>query len=310
MAIDYNDVVVFTEVVRAKGFTAAGRVLDLPASAVSRRVARLEAALGYPLLHRTTRRVGLTEAGRLFYERTATIATQVAEGRRAVAASRDTPSGTVRVTLPPDEHGLLWALFSGFLMDHPDVDLEVTHTLEYVDLINEGVDVALRGGDAPDTTEYRAEKLFDSRILLAASPAYLAVHGTPQRVDDLSDHLGVGLDGWVPNAIRRLPADDDGTPIRVEVRNRLRTNSLQMAQRAAVEGLGIAPCLELACRGELERGALVEVLPGVLPPSSPMWVVAPLRRARSAAVSALVDALVAEARIFVAGADSRAKAAK
>ncbi|MEM6925949.1 MAG: LysR family transcriptional regulator, partial [Myxococcota bacterium] len=214
MQIDFNDVVVFTEVVRERGFTAAGRVLDLPASAVSRRVARLEKALGYSLLHRTTRRVGLTDAGRLFYERTATIGGQVEEAQRAIARSRQTPSGVVRVTLPPDEHGILWSLMAGFLRDHPDVDLEIVQTLEKVDLLEQEIDVALRGGPAPDTADYRAEKLFDSRILLAASPAYLAVHGTPERVDDLSEHLGVGLDGWVPNAIRRLSSDEDGTPVR------------------------------------------------------------------------------------------------
>ncbi|MEN0062546.1 MAG: LysR family transcriptional regulator [Myxococcota bacterium] len=296
MHVDYNDVVVFAEVVRARGFTAAGQVLDLPASAVSRRVARLEKALGYALLHRTTRRVGLTDAGRLFYERIATIAAQVDAGRRAVAASRRTPSGVVRITIPPDEHGILWSLLSPFVHTHPDVDLEVIQTLEKLDLLEHDIDVALRGGPAPDTADHRAVQIFESRILLAASPEYLAAHGIPERVEDLSEHLGVCLDGWVPNAIRRLPASDDGTPLRIEMRNRLRSSSLQMAQRAALEGLGIAPVLEMAAQDALNQGRLVEVLPGALPPSSPMWAISPLERARSAAVTALVDTIVAEAQ--------------
>lgn len=287
--VDYNDVAVFTEVVRTRGFTAAGKVLGLPTSAVSRRIARLEAVLGYRLLQRTTRRVGLTEAGRMFYERTAQIPSLVAEARRAIAASRTSPSGTIRMTAPPDGAGIIWALVSGFLRDHPDVDLELVHTLERVDLIEAGVDVALRGGPAPDSAVYSARQIFDSRILLAASPSYLSLRGTPQSVDDLEEHDGVCLDAWVPNAIRRL--DGSEGPVRVSMRNRVRSNSLETGQRAAMDGLGIAPVLELAARDALERGALVEVLRGSLPMHSPMWVLAPVGRERSAAVRALVEAV-------------------
>ena len=292
--LDLNDVVVFTAVVRHRGFAAAGRELGLPGSAVSRRVARLEAQLGFRLLHRTTRRVGLTDAGRRFYDHTAALQRMVADGAQAAADSRSVPSGTVRVTAPPDDGGVIWALLSGFFRDHPAVNLELTHTLEKVDLIAEGIDVALRGGPPPDSALFTAHLLFDSRILLAASPAYLAQRGVPERVEALSAHDGVCMDPWAPNAIRRVRGDR--SHVRVQMRSRVRANSLKTAQRAALDGLGIAPLLELTCRDALRSGALVEVLRGALPDSAKMWAVAPLGRERSAAASALLQSIQDRAR--------------
>lgn len=299
MTLDLNDIAVFVAVVQARGFTAAGRILDLPPSTVSRRIARLERSVGLRLLHRTTRSVGLTEAGRLFFERTGAVPRLVDEALAALAATQQAPSGTLRVTAPPDDGGVIWALLSRFLRDHPDVDLQILHTLERVDLIEQGIDVALRGGPPPDTTVFVAHQLFDSRILLAASPEYLALRGTPRRVEELSEHDGICMDPWAPNAIRRL--DGDRAPVRLQIRNRIRANSLDTAQKAAIDGFGIAPLLELTCRPALERGALVEVLRGALPESAPLWLLAPRRRARSAAVDALVRSVRATAATLQPG---------
>ncbi len=290
MDIDLNDVAVFNAVVEANGFAAAGRTLGLPGSAVSRRVARLEKRLGFKLLNRTTRRVGLSEAGRRLYAHTGGISEALTEGVRAMTATRAAPSGLLRVTAPPDDGGVIWTLLSGFMRDHPNVDLVLTHTLEKVDLISEQIDIALRGGPPPDTDLYTAHMLFDSRILLAASPRYLAERGTPERVEDLADHDGICMDPWAPNAIRRVRGDR--AYVRVQMRNRLRANSLATARKAAVDGLGIAPLLHLTCRAALESERLVEVLRGALPDSAPMWALAPLGRQRSAAADALLSHLV------------------
>ncbi|MGB1016882.1 MAG: LysR family transcriptional regulator, partial [Nannocystaceae bacterium] len=144
MKLDLNDLVVFTEVVRCGSFTNAGKKLDLPPSAISRRVARLEERLGFRLLNRTTRSLGLTDSGRIYYERTAQISHDVEDALRAVHEFRATPSGLLRVTAPPDDGGVIWEMFAGFVRDHPDIDLELIHSLERLDLIKEGIDVALR----------------------------------------------------------------------------------------------------------------------------------------------------------------------
>lgn len=294
MAVDLNDVLVFTAVVSAGSFSAAARKLDLPPSAVSRRVARLEERLGYKLLHRTTRSLGLTDAGRIYYERTAAIARELEDAARALADLHDATAGRVRLTAPPDDGGIIWSLVSGFLHTHPHVDVEIIHTLEYLDLVESGIDIALRGGAAPDSTEFGAKRLFDSRMLLVASPAYLAAEGTPQSLEDLADHTYVGMDDWAPNAVRRV-ADEAGQPTRIEVRNRLRVNRLDTARAAAVEGLGIAPMVEFNCWKELREGTLVEVLAGSMPGPAPFWAVYPAGRKMSAAAQALLDHIVERA---------------
>ncbi len=285
---DLNDVVVFTEVVTAGSFSAAARKLDVPVSAVSRRVARLEERLGEKLLRRTTRKVGLTDVGRVFYERVQNIATQVDEAERALAETRRTPRGRIRLTAPPDDGGVVWRLLRGFVRDHPDVEIEVIHTLEYLDLVQEGIDLALRGGPAPDSTVFTAHALFTSRILLCATPAYLAEHGTPTRVEALTQHACVGMDTWAPNAIRRL----DGTPVRLELNNRVRANRLDTIQAAVLDGVGIGPLLAMNVADALASGDVVEVLRGCLPMESPFWVVYPVAREGTAAAKALVAHLI------------------
>jgi DNA-binding transcriptional LysR family regulator len=299
MALDLNDLVVFTEVVACGSFTAAGKRLGLPTSAVSRKITRLEASLGFKLLHRTTRTVGLTAMGRVYYGRTARIAHDVEDAARAAAAYRATPSGLLRVTVPPDDGGVIWAMFSGFVRDHPQIDLELIHTLDKLDLIERGIDVAVRGGAPPDSTELRATKLVESRLVLAASPEYLARRGTPQRPEDLARHDCIAMDSWVPNAIRALRGPDG--PVRVDFRNRIRTNRQETARRAVLDGLGIAPMVAFTCWRELESGALVEVLPGAMPMPAPMWAIVPVARGRSPATRALLDHLVRTVPLLARG---------
>ena len=290
MRPDLNDVMAFNEVVRASSFTGAGRVLDLPASAISRRVARLESVLGFKLLHRTTRRVGLTDAGRVYYERTATITHAIEDARRAVEEYLDTPSGLLRVTAPPDDGGTIWAMVSDFVRDHPEVELELIHTLDYIDLIEANIDVALRGGRPPDSTSLRARKLISSRFVLVASPHYLERRGTPTRPEELADHDCIAMDNWVPNAFKTLQGPDG--PVAVEFRNRIRSNRQETARKAALDGFGIAPMVEMTCFRQLQSGALVEVLPGALPGPADFYAVYPIARSKSAATRAFVEHLV------------------
>jgi len=294
LTADLPDVTVFATVVRARGFSAAARQLGLAPSAVSRRIKRLEERLGTRLLMRTTRRVGLTDAGRLYYEHVAGIPRQLEEAERALVDAREVPSGSLRVAAPPDDGGVIWESLRGFLLSHPQVDLQIVHSLDYVDLIEAQIDVALRGGAPPDSADFTAHLMWDSRILLAASPAYLALRGTPTRVEDLAEHDGICMDAWAPNAIRRLGGDRG--PVKVSMRNRVRSNSLATARAAALDGLGIAPLLEMTCRRDLDSGALVEVLRGALPDSAKGWVVYPAGRERSAAAQALIDHLLGVGR--------------
>ena len=287
MKVDLNDIAVFVEVARVESFSAAGRSLGLPPSSVSRRVARLESALGFKLLHRTTRSVGLTDSGRIYYQRVSRIAGAIDDAERAVHEATDTPGGLLRVTAPPDAGGVIWDLLEGFIADHPAVDLEILHTLEYLDMVEENIDIALRGGSPPDSQLFAARKLFGSRILLAAAPSYLARRGVPADVRDLDDHDCIAMDTWAPNAIRSLHGERG--PVRLNLRNRIRVNRLETAQQAALAGFGIAPLLEMTCWRDLGEGRLTEVLRGALPMESGFWIVYPANRPIAAAARALVD---------------------
>ena len=289
--VNLDDVVVFTEVVAAGSFSGAARKLGVPPSSVSRRIARLESDLGFTLLHRTTRRVGVTHAGRIYYERTARILYEVEDAARAVVEFQATPSGQLRVTAPPDDGGVIWSMLTGFIRDHPQVEVEVIHTLDYVDLIADNIDVALRGGAPPDSTQLAARRLVDSRFVLVASPRYLERRGVPQRPQDLEGHDCIAMDNWIPNAIKALIGPDG--PVRVTFRNRVRTNRQETTRKAALDGFGIAPMVEMTCSKELESGSLVEVLPGAIPFPANFWAVYPLARSQNSATRALVEHLVA-----------------
>ena len=147
-----------------------------------------------------------------------------------------------------------------------------------------------RGGSRPDSTLLRATKLVDSRIVLVASPHYLEHHGTPTHPKELAEHSCIAMDTWVPNAIPALIGPDG--PVRVDLRNRVRTNSQETARKAALDGLGIAPMVAFTCWRELRSGALVEVLHGAIPGPAPMWAIYPASRSKSAATQALLDHLV------------------
>lgn len=303
MSVDPQDVLTFAEVVRAHGFSAAARAMGVPQSAVSRRVKRLEAALGCKLLHRTTRRVGLTQAGRVYFEHVARMPRLLDEAAKAVQAIGTEPTGTLRVAAPPEDGGVIWHTLRGFVLRFPDVEVEVLHSLDYVDLIDAEIDVALRGGAPPDSPDLVVHPLWDSRMILAASPEYLERRGAPTRVEELSDHDGICMDGWAPNALKRLTGDRGH--VKVSMKNRVRSNSLTTARNAALDGLGIAPLMKVTCQDDLDRGALVEVLRGALPMSAKGWYVYPLSRTRSVAAQALIDHLAEVARTNLATADAR-----
>jgi LysR family transcriptional regulator AphB len=253
-------------------------------------VKRLEERLGAKLLHRTTRRVGLTAAGRAYYERIGAVPRILQEAERAVLDTQSSPKGTLRIAAPPEDGGVIWATIRSFVAGFPEVDLELHHSLTYIDLIEQEIDVALRGGAPPDSPDLAAQLLWDSRMVLAASPEYLELRGVPKSVHELNDHEGICMDGWAPNALRHVNGETG--PVRVQMHNRIRANSLETARLAALDGLGIAPLLLLSCQDDLDRGALVEVLRGALPMSAKGWIVYPIGRERSAAAQAFIDHLV------------------
>ena len=241
--LDLNEVQIFTKVVDAGSFSAAARLLSLPKSTVSRKVASLEESLGGRLLQRTTRKLHLTEQGTAFYDRVRVAIAQVQDAADQVAETQDAARGHVRVTAPSDfAAAYMGAIAEAFRRLHPHVTFEMIATGRTVDLVGEGIDIAIRAGSLPDSSLI-ARPLFAEQWHLLASPAYLASRGEPTSLDALDDHDCVVFTGGNRNARWRLFGPEGETTKTV----------------TAGAGIGLMP--PFLCADDLPTGRLRRVLP-------------------------------------------------
>jgi DNA-binding transcriptional LysR family regulator len=293
MAERLSGVSEFVAVVETSGFTAAASRLGLSRSAVGKTVARLESRLGVRLFHRTTRTVSLTEDGQAFYERCARALAELEAAEAALDSGCREPAGRLRISVP--------VLFgrrcvAPVLLDvarrHPRLELEVSFTDRPVDLIDEGVDLAVRNGAPPDVAGLMARKLARQRMTVCASPAYLEPRGRPSSIADLAEHEAIAY----ARAGRSQPwlfPDRNGRPSEVPIRSRISLDDLEAIADAATAGMGIAwlPCWLI--RERVHAGALVRLLLDAEPvafDSFALWPRAPHTPAR---LRVVIDALAA-----------------
>jgi DNA-binding transcriptional LysR family regulator len=288
--VDFNRIAVFVRVVEDRGFTAAARVLGLPKSSVSRSVALLEAALGVRLLHRSTRSMTLTEAGTAFYERASRGLAGVEEAAAVVTDLQAVVRGTIRVTAPVDMGvSMLEPAIARFVRRHPEVRFDVLLTGRVVDLVEEGVDLALRAGPLRDGALI-ARKISSVESVLHASPRYLARAGVPTTTGDLLAHScvlfrpGGGSAGWKLKG----PSGEEV----IDVRGPITVDELSFARRAVLAGVGIGLLPTFMCVRELESGRLVRVLPSHVAPGPPLHLVYPSARYLPHRVGVFRDFLV------------------
>jgi DNA-binding transcriptional LysR family regulator len=285
--LDLNDIAVFVHVVRAGSFAGAGRRMNMPSNTVSRRVQLLEQHLGVRLLQRSTRQLNTTAAGREFFERCAPGIQDIQAAGSHLADSSQEPSGSVRVAGPADffdNFAMSWV--ATFMQRYPKVNLEFQLSDEYVDLIAEGVDVAFRSGQLPDSSLV-ARKLGESYRGLLASPAYLEQHGMPQSLEQLGqEHDCLAGSSQGVHTLWRLEGPQGVETLRVTPR--LCVNTAQGLLRATRAGLGVALLPMMIASEDLRRGTLVTVLPQYQRDLSGFYAIYPNRRQLSLAVSALI----------------------
>ena len=286
---DLNEMAVFESVVRAGSFTAAARSLGVSKSSVSTRIARLERRLGARLLHRTTRRMALTDIGADYHQRCARIVAEAEEADHAAADSRLVPYGTLRITaayLFGD--AFLSPVVSEYLVRYPDVAVDLMLAERLVDLIEEGFDMAIRIGPLEDST-LTARGLGAAQMIYCASPDYVRANGAPATPEALGDHQCIVV-GNSPRS--RWPFAAPRGPMTVPVRGRLTVNSLIMGRDAARAGRGIAYLPAFLCEDELGRDELRVVLREWLPEPYPIAAVTPSHRHLSAKVRCFLDLLI------------------
>jgi DNA-binding transcriptional LysR family regulator len=285
--IKLEDMRLFARVAEARSFTAAARLMGMPKQTLSRRIAELEQALDVQLLHRTTRRLHLTEVGAAYAERCAEIVRLADEANRAVIDEQQVPRGVLRITADPVfGEAFVTGLVVEYASRWPEVHVEVALTRRRVDLAEEGFDLAFRVGRVEDPA-LTATSLGPARIRYCASPAYVAGHGAPESPDDLQRHqcILVVSDGMPV----RWPFHGPRGDVLVPVSGRLRFTSSAMAHAAALHGLGIALFPEFACAEDLRHERLVSVLDDWVMEVGAVWLVHPTARHLTARVRTFVD---------------------
>ena len=292
---DLNDLQFFAAVVLHRGFSAAARALGMPKSRVSRRVALLEERLGVRLLDRTTRGLGLTQVGQQVFEhaRAAVIEAEAAE--EAALRMQAEPRGLVRLSCPLGLQSAIAAPMSGFLAAHPLLRLECIVTNRRVDLVHEGIDVAIRVRERLDTdADLQMKRIGVSRRILVASPTLLAKEGEPTTPAQLGK-LPILHQEQQGGNIWHLTADN-GDTCTVPLEPRLASGSFEILLAAACQGAGIALLPAANCGEALADGALVRVLPEWSGIDGILHLVFASRRGMLPSVRAVIDFAAAALR--------------
>lgn len=289
--LNLNDLQFFVAAVEAGGFAAASRRLGVPKSTISKRVAELESALDARLIHRTSRSFTLTDVGRDFHDhaRAALIEAEAAEA--TVRTRQAEPSGVVRITAAiPTAQLLLARHLPRLALEHPQLRLQVDVSDRFVDVVQEGYDIAVRSHVAPlpDSGLVQRRVLVEPVVLFAA-PDYLGRRGTPQMPVDLAAHDG--LLTAPGNTIWHL-TDGDGVVADAQPQPRLVANESAVLVHAALAGLGIA-CMPASCIAAYDGGRLLRVLPGWNAGSITTTLLMPHRRGQLPGVRAVVEFLAA-----------------
>jgi DNA-binding transcriptional LysR family regulator len=289
---DLNDLLYFAEVVDRGGFAAAGRSLGLPKSKLSRRVAELEARLGVRLLQRTTRKLSLTQAGELYHRHCVAMREDAEAAEEAVAVVQKEPRGTIRVVCPVTlAQTTIGHLIPVFLARHPLVRIDMEVNNRVVDLVQDGVDVALRvRGTLEDSGSLVVKNLGTTNGLLVASPAQLNREGRPQAVDDLQRLSTLAMSAADGRATWTLLGPGAAT-YELQHRPCYTADDLLTLKYAVLQGTGMCILPDYMCRRELLTGELEPVLPGWGPRPGVIHAVFPSRRGLVPAVRRFLDFL-------------------
>lgn len=284
-------IALFNKVVETGSFSEAGRQTNLAPSSVSRRIVDLEGWLGATLFHRTTRKLNLTEVGRLFHERTRNILLDLEEARTTAASLEDKPAGLVRITVPASLEQHLVSATALFQSRWPEVSFALTSTDRRVDLVSEGFDLAIRTGKLKDST-LRARKLAAVTRRLAASPEYLANAPQLSHPRDIESHnclvlgRGLGENTWRFKDGKRI--------LDVKASGEFTANSGNMLVNAARHGRGLMLSPDWIMGPPIARGELIELLPKYppYPATSTIYAVHPYQRFVPPKVRVFIDFLV------------------
>ncbi|MGQ0650227.1 MAG: LysR family transcriptional regulator [Gemmatimonadaceae bacterium] len=292
MTDELDGMATFVAVAEAKGFRAAGERLGVSHSAVSQTVRRLEERLGVPLVRRTTRSVHLTEAGERLYGSVRPALDEVRAAVAAVGELGDAPRGTLRLhTSTVAETMLGESLLTGFLDNHPHVQLNLVVSDAPVDIVADGYDAGIQLGEVIDKDMIAAPVTGDLRLAVVGAPSYFARRGVPKHPRDLVEHDCLNWHPTPDSPAYRWEFTENGRDFAVAVRARVLSTHSALNRRLAIAGLGVTLAFEAHVREALARGELIRVLEKFCEPFPGYYLYYPQRRHASRALQALVEHL-------------------
>ncbi|MCA0936515.1 LysR family transcriptional regulator [Vibrio alginolyticus] len=275
----------FVRLASSQSISMAGHELGLSPAVASAHINKLEEGLGVRLVHRTTRKVSLTEEGQAFLPYAEEVLASVEAARSAVGVGYGNPTGTLRVTAPASFGRMhLIPALKGFMQQYPDLTVDFRFSDSIIDMVEGGFDVAIRVAELKDSTLV-ARKLAPDRRIVVASPEYLEKFGTPKHPQDLANHeciILMGMDNWVFKT--------SNSTLSIRTSGRFRTDNGDAMRDATVDGLGISINSIWSVYKQLQRGELVEILPDYpLAMDASIWAVYPSSRLIALKVRAFID---------------------
>ena len=287
--MNLNDVSLFIQVVEHNSFTAAADKLGIQKSTISRRISQLEDDLGVRLIQRTTRKLSLTDEGQDLFERCQPLMDELVNATDHVTSKQSEPKGRLRITMPP-EMGLFIMndVVASFIEKYPLIKVDIELSPRVVDLVEEGIYLALRVGALSDSSLI-GRRIAEVRLRLFASTQYLTEHGIPESPDDLKQHKCIGTllntQGWP------FSNWNDGQPVHLDFR--LRANSLSFCKEMMLKDLGVVRLPESFCIDQVEAGTVQEILSEYTTPLVEIHALYPSRRHLNAKVRLFLDHMMA-----------------
>lgn len=292
---DLNDLVLFAAVVTHGGFSGAARALGISKSRVSRRIAELEERLAVRLLQRSTRTVNVTEVGAAFFTHCESLGVAAKAAYEVAARANAKPSGRVRVSCPIGvAHLFLAPLLPTFMLDHPDVTLELDLTNRRVDVIGEGYDLAIRIRSTLEDSDLVIRNFGVSDQILVAAPSFVEAHGPVGTAEALQGVKGLGPAGVRGERPRWRLTRPDGMAVDVKYTPVFASDDVYLLSRMAIAGVGAAQLPFHICEEDILHGRLVALLPDHALPAHQLHAVYPTRRGLIPAVKAFVELLATE----------------
>ena len=289
---DLNDLYFFAKVVDCGSYTAAAEALGMQTSKLSRRIGALEKELGVRLLNRTTRKLSLTEAGQTLHRHCVALIAEAEAAKDAINQTLSAPRGLVRVSCPT---GLLQGGVADILVEYlaayPEVRVALQATNRRVDVVEEGIDVAIRVRLPPlDDSDLAMRSFGPSDMILVGSPALVAAYGQPQTLADIA-RIPTLSTGTLGREHTWHFVDAESGPAELVHNPRMSADDFYTVRRAALRGVGVARLPALLARDDLSNGALVRLLPSLSAPSGVVHAVFPSSRGMVPAVRSLLDTL-------------------